>query len=131
MKASIDNEAAKFLTTGTRFWLRGANPSLSNLSSLGSLLSGPTIVMDPGPRQARAQLRRPRAGAHRPAGRPLLYEVILGSEAGSLAGGDPVTLRGFTVARYATSASPTIRRRVSCRLRPRSRSILRSFTPKA
>ncbi len=29
--------------------------------------------------------------------RPLLYEVSLDSEAGSLAGGDPVTLRGFTV----------------------------------
>lgn len=28
---------------------------------------------------------------------PLLYEVSLDSEAGSLAGGDPVTLRGFTV----------------------------------
>ncbi|MGH8328149.1 MAG: MlaD family protein, partial [Steroidobacteraceae bacterium] len=47
--ASIDQAAAKFLTTGTRFWLQGASPSLSNLSSLGSLLSGPTIVLDPGP----------------------------------------------------------------------------------
>jgi len=46
--ASIDEAAAKFLTRGTRFWLQGANPSLNNLSSLGSLLSGPTIVMEPG-----------------------------------------------------------------------------------
>src|SRR6185437_1406654 len=49
VKASIDQEAEKFLTTGTRFWLRGAKPSFNDLSSLGSLLSGPTIVMDPGP----------------------------------------------------------------------------------
>ena len=97
--AKIDSQAAKFLTTGTRFWLRGANPSLSNLSSLGSLLSGPTIVMEPGPgQQARhfIGLERepiaPSATEH-----PLLYGVSLGIEAGSLAGGDPVTLRGFTV----------------------------------
>ncbi len=97
--ASIDSEAAKFLTTGTRFWLRGANPSLSDPSSLGSLLSGPTIVMDPGPgEQARSfvGLERepvaPSVNEH-----PLVYEVALDSQAGALAGGDPVTLRGFTV----------------------------------
>ncbi|MGH8298864.1 MAG: MlaD family protein [Steroidobacteraceae bacterium] len=97
--ASIDSEAAKFLTTGTRFWLQGANPSLSNLSSLGSLLSGPAIVMDPGPgSKARHFIGLEQAPvAPSAAARPLLYEVSLDSEAGSLAGGDPVTLRGFTV----------------------------------
>ncbi|MGH8290126.1 MAG: MlaD family protein [Steroidobacteraceae bacterium] len=97
--AAIDQEAAKFLTTGTRFWLRGANPSLSNLSSLGSLLSGPTIVMDPGPgRKARHFIgleQHPIAPSA--TARPLLYEVSLDSDAGSLAGGDPVMLRGFIV----------------------------------
>jgi paraquat-inducible protein B len=96
--ASIEREAAKYLTTGTRFWLQGANPSLSDLSSLGSLLSGPTIVMDPGPGKHADEFvgleKQPIAPV---TGRPILYEVSLGSEAGSLAGGDPVTLRGFTV----------------------------------
>lgn len=99
VKASIDDAAAKFLRTGTRFWLQGANPSLSNLSSLGSLLSGPTIIMNPG-RGSKArsfvgleqQPIAPSSGE-----RPLLYEISLGSEAGSLGGGDPVTLRGFIV----------------------------------
>jgi len=99
VEASIDKDAARFLTTGTRFWLRGATPSLNDLSSLGSLLSGPSIVMDPGPgRRARSFIgleRRPIAPSA--AVRPLLYGVALGSEAGSLAGGDPVTLRGFIV----------------------------------
>jgi len=97
--ASIDENAVKFLTTGTRFWLQGATPSFSNLASLSSLLSGPTIVMEPG-RGGKARHFRgferqpinPSAGE-----RPLLYEVSLDSEAGSLSGGDPVTLRGFTV----------------------------------
>jgi paraquat-inducible protein B len=96
--ASIDSQAAKFLTTGTRFWLRGANPSLNNLSSLGSLLSGPTIVMDPGPgKRAHRFVGLEQAPLAPASARPILYEVSLGSEAGSLAGGDPVTLRGFTV----------------------------------
>jgi len=97
--ASINKEAAKFLRRGTRFWLKGANPSLSNLSSLGSLLSGPTIVMEPGPGPKTSHFvgfeQQPVAPSSTE--RPLLYEVSLGSEAGSLAGGDRVTLRGFTV----------------------------------
>lgn len=97
--ATIDSDAAKFLTAGTRFWLQGAQPSLSDLSSLGSLLSGPTIVMDPGPGAQSTHflgLQRPPI-APSAAARPVLYEISLGSDAGSLAGGDPVTLRGFTV----------------------------------
>jgi paraquat-inducible protein B len=97
--ASIDDEAAKFLRTGTRFWLRGAHPSLGNLSALGSLLSGPSIVMSPGPgRKARHFIglqSRPIAPA---AGeRPILYAISVANDAGSLSGGDPVTLRGFIV----------------------------------
>jgi len=99
VKASIDQEAEKFLTTGTRFWLRGAKPSLNDLSSLGSLISGPTIIMDPGPgKESRHFLGLARAPlVPATAARPLLYEVSLEAEAGSLSGGDPVTLRGFTV----------------------------------
>lgn len=98
VKASIGKDAARFLTTGTRFWLRGANVSLSDPSSLGALLAGPTIVMDPGPgRQARSFAGLEQEPIGPSTARPLLYEVSLGSEAGAVAGGDPVTLRGFTV----------------------------------
>jgi paraquat-inducible protein B len=97
--ASIDRDAVKFLTTGTRFWLQGVSPSLNNLTSLSALLSGPTLVLDPGPgtksRHFRGFERQPidpSAGE-----RPILYAISLDSEAGSLSGGDPVTLRGFTV----------------------------------
>ncbi|MBW4051916.1 MAG: MCE family protein [Proteobacteria bacterium] len=99
LTASIDDEGAKFLRTGTRFWLKGADPSLSNLSSIGSLLSGPSIVMSPGPgRKSRRFIgleRKPIAPSA--SERPILYEISLGGDAGSLSGGAPVVLRGFTV----------------------------------
>lgn len=97
--ASIDEEASKFLRTGTRFWLKGAQPSLSNLSSIGSLLSGPSIVMSPGPGNKANHFigleRKPIAPSATE--RPILYGISLGSDAGSLSGGAPVMLRGFTV----------------------------------
>jgi paraquat-inducible protein B len=37
-----------YLREGTRFWLVGAEPSLSNLASLKSIVAGPTIAMEPG-----------------------------------------------------------------------------------
>jgi paraquat-inducible protein B len=99
VSAKIDSDAAKFLTTGTRFWLQGAQPSLSDPSSLGSLLSGPTIVMDPGPGTKSSHFLGLERAPIAPSAteRPLLYAISAGSDAGSLAGGDPVTLRGFTV----------------------------------
>lgn len=97
--ASIEGGADKYLKTGTLFWLKGANPSLSNLSSLGAVLSGPTIVMIPGPGKAidhfKGMAHKP-ALAH-PSGRPLLYIASFTGAVGSLKDGDPVTLRGFTV----------------------------------
>jgi paraquat-inducible protein B len=97
--AAIDEQAKKFLRTGTRFWLQGAEPSLTHLSSIGSLLSGPSIVMSPEPGQKSRHFigleRKPIAPS---AGeRPILYEIALGGDAGSLPGGAPVLLRGFTV----------------------------------
>lgn len=97
--ASIDDSATQFLRTGTRFWLKGAHPSLSDPGSLGAILSGPTIEMEPGP-GARS---RHFVGLERePIGsiggeRPVLYEVSFDGDVGSLHSGDPVKLHGFTV----------------------------------
>ncbi|HSU04763.1 MAG TPA: MlaD family protein [Acetobacteraceae bacterium] len=45
------------LGKGTEFWIEGAQPSLANLASLKSIISGPTIgiLPQPGPRQDRYQ----------------------------------------------------------------------------
>ncbi len=97
--AAIDADATRFLRSGTRFWLKGANPSLSNLSSLGALLSGPSIEMEPG---AGAPAKHFKGLSHKPIvpaseARAVLYDVSLGGDAGSLETGDPVKLNGFTV----------------------------------
>lgn len=102
--ASINDSARKFLTSETVFWLRGANPSLSDLSSLGAVLSGPTIVMEPGKGKATThftgQTRKPAAPPG--SGPPVLFGVAFHGEVGGLTPGDPVKLRGFPVGEVKT-----------------------------
>jgi paraquat-inducible protein B len=93
----IDDDATDDLKSDTRFYLEGAEPTLSDLSSLKAVISGPTIVMVPG------------GGAHADhfAGRtgkppeilaePVRYLVRFKGDVGDLSAGAPVTLRGFTV----------------------------------
>jgi paraquat-inducible protein B len=97
VSATIKDEASKFLKSGTLFWLRGANPSLSNLSSLGAILSGPTIVMEPGPGKSSKSFaglsRKPAVPLDH--GAPVFFKMAFDGTVGDLAAGDPVTLRGF------------------------------------
>jgi paraquat-inducible protein B len=100
VKVHLDDSATPFLKSGTLFWLRGASPSLSDLSTLSSVLSGPTIVMEPGPGEPVKRFKglayRPViSGGHAP---PRIYEGSLsGGSVGALKRGEPVKLRGFTV----------------------------------
>jgi paraquat-inducible protein B len=100
VKVNIHDVARKFLTSGTRFWLEGGGtPSLTNLSSLEAVVSGPTIIMDPGggkpTRHFVALPYKPAIiGAHGPM---LSYTMSFDGAVGQLPLGAPVTLRGFTV----------------------------------
>jgi paraquat-inducible protein B len=95
---SIDDSATKFLRTGTRFWLRGANPSLTDPSSLAAVLSGPTIVMEPGQGSKTTHFVGLEHEPVAPVGAtPVLYEVSFQGDVGSLKRGDPVKLHGFSV----------------------------------
>ncbi len=49
LKIRMDADMEGHLGKGTEFWIAGANPSLSNLSSLKSIVSGPTIGIMPKP----------------------------------------------------------------------------------
>ncbi len=97
--ATIKDSASPFLKEGTLFWLRGAQPSLSNLSSLGAVLSGPTIVMEPGPgkpaRHFEGMTGKP--VIPREHGPPVLCTVMFDGAVGDLSPGDAVKLRGFAV----------------------------------
>ena len=99
--AEIDKSATRFLKSGTRFWLRGANPSVNDLQSLASLLSGPTLIMEPGPGDGQktthfvGEARKPVKPAQNAP--TVLYGVALSGNAGSVKEGDPVKLDGFTV----------------------------------
>ncbi|HEY6578775.1 MAG TPA: MlaD family protein [Rhizomicrobium sp.] len=99
VSANIDGSASRYLTAGTLFWLNGAKPSISDLSSLGAVLSGPTIVMQPGPgaKTTRFSGLAYKPLFSRPQGAPVLYAVEFSGAVGALAPGDTVTLRGFTV----------------------------------
>lgn len=104
VEATVKDSAAKFLTSETVFWLRGANPSLSDLSSLGAVLSGPTIVLEPGAGKPTThfvgQTRKPAAPPG--SGAPVLFAVAFNGEVGGLTPGDPVKLRGFPVGAVKT-----------------------------
>jgi paraquat-inducible protein B len=96
---AVNDSATRYLRAGTRFWLKGANPSLGDLSSLSALLSGPTIMMDPG----KGKHTRHFTGiSYKPVlpgatGEPLRYAVSFDAAVGGLRHGDAVSLRGFTV----------------------------------
>jgi paraquat-inducible protein B len=100
----VDQSASKLLTSGTKFWLRGAKPDFSDPTSLAAIVSGPDIVMDPGPGKKAKHF----VGlTHRPVlsgstERPVLYELPLKGDVGGLSHGDPVKLRGFTVGEVET-----------------------------
>ena len=52
VQLSLDPELAGHLGPGTRFWIQGESPSLTNLSSLKSVISGPFIAIEPHPGDA-------------------------------------------------------------------------------
>jgi paraquat-inducible protein B len=93
------DEVKQFLRAGTKFWLKGASPSLSDLSSLKAVVAGPTIIMEPGS----GPFSRNYIGLmHRPiiSGTPaetVSYVMSFVGDVGKLKVDSPVSLRGFTV----------------------------------
>lgn len=99
VKAEMNSDVKKFLRAKSRFWLEGANPSLTNPSSLMALVSGPTIIMQPGggkPTHHFIGLEQPPTFTTRP-GTLRSYVMSFDGAVGQLQIGAPVMLRGFTV----------------------------------
>jgi paraquat-inducible protein B len=97
----LDRKIKDDLTTGTHFYLTGAQPSFSDPSSLKAIVAGPTIEMVPGggspTRHFAGELGEPpeRLAVSVP------FVAKFSGEVGSLKPGDAVRLRGFTVGKVA------------------------------
>lgn len=99
VELKIDRAQQKYLLSGTRFFLRGAQPDMSDPTSLRALVVGPEIVMEPG---AGAPARHFDGTERRPALAPehgpvVPYVIRFAGAAGELKDGAPVKLRGFQV----------------------------------
>jgi paraquat-inducible protein B len=93
----IDRQLARKLNTGTSFILEGAQPSLSDVSSLRALIAGPTIVMVPGPGKPARRFIGEEGGPRLTLTVALPYLVRFDGEVGQLKPHASVMLRGFTV----------------------------------
>lgn len=93
----IDDAVAPDLTTGTRFYLEGAEVSLSNPRSLKSLLSGPSIEMVAGSGKPARQFQGLNGPPPPTLSARVDYQIPFDGNVGQLKVGAPVTLRGFTV----------------------------------
>jgi len=93
----IDRQLAPKINTGTRFVLEGAHPSFSDASSLRALISGPTIVMVPGPGKPATSFIGTEGGPRETLAVSLPYLVSFEGAVGQLKPDAPVMLRGFTV----------------------------------
>ncbi len=97
----LDEDSAPLLRVGTRFWVVRPRVSTTDISGLGTLLTGAYIELDPGaangPRvQDYKGLETPPATNQNIPGRRL---TLVAEEAGSLVAGSPIYFRGFEVGR--------------------------------
>ena len=93
----MDGDMESALNKGTRFWIVGGNISLSNLSEIRTVVSGPYIQMDPGSgepaRRFQGLDRAPVVTANAEGTRFVLRTEMLGS----ISEGTPVYYRGLQV----------------------------------
>ena len=97
----LDPDYDQLLRQGTRFWVVRPRVSASNISGLGTLLTGAYLELDPGPAESGPAsdfigLEKPPATNSNIPGRRL---VLTAEEAGSLVSGSPIYYRGFEVGR--------------------------------
>lgn len=103
----LDNDIKGQLTTGTHFYLQGAQVSFTHPSSLKAIVAGPTILLVPG---AGAPSRQFVGDVGDPPERFAFtapYSVRFSGDVGKLHVGAPVSLRGFTVGKVGSVALTT------------------------
>lgn len=93
----LDRAMDKYLRAGTRFWLVGAELSVTDLSAMRTLLSGPEVEMEPGPGERATRFngldRPPPVPGHTPG----TAFVLTADRRGALREGSPVYYEGEAV----------------------------------
>ena len=111
----LNPDSGNLLRRGTRFWVVRPRVSTTDISGLGTLLTGAYIELDPGPTGSEAWknfrgLERPPATSRNVPGRRL---VLTAEQAGSLVAGAPIFFRGFEVGRIENRSLDIERQRVT------------------
>lgn len=101
ISVELDPDYEGLLRKGTQFWVVRPRVSTTNVSGLGTLLTGAYVELDPGPPDAEPAssfigLEKPPATNRNIPGRRL---VLTAGQAGSLVEGSPIYYRGFEVGR--------------------------------
>ncbi|HEY6451754.1 MAG TPA: MlaD family protein [Steroidobacteraceae bacterium] len=97
----IRSDYKKYLNAGTRFYLIGAQPSLSDPASLKAIVAGPTLSMVPGAGSPARDFLGISGEVPERLAVALPYRVMFDGPVGELKVGAAVTLRGFTVGEVA------------------------------
>ena len=106
-RLDLDKDVKRELTTGTRFYLQGAQVSLSDLSSLKAIVGGPTILMVSAPGAAARRFAGSVGEPPEQLSITIPYVVSFDGDVGQLRAGSAVRLRGFTVGKVASVALTT------------------------
>jgi paraquat-inducible protein B len=97
LQLDIDDDLEPEVNEGSRFYLEGGTPSLSDLSSLKSIVAGPTITLVPGRGKPQRRFAAMQGSPPKPLDVSVPYLVRFAGDVGGLKPGAPVILRGFTV----------------------------------
>ncbi len=113
VRLRIDPDAAHLLREGTRLWVVRPRVSASELSGLGTLITGAYIELEPGEGPTGVQhfqgLEEPPVTS---SSVPGLRLTLVAEEAGSLVAGSPIYYRGYEVGRVERRTLNLEQRRV-------------------
>lgn len=90
----MNKDMKSALREGTRFWIAGANPTLTDLGSLKSVIGGPFVEMDPGPGRPTTHFQGlDKEPAVRNGAQGSRF-VLTAAELGAIASGTKITYKG-------------------------------------
>lgn len=93
----MDSSVEGDMVSGSRFYLEDAKPTLTDLSSLKSVIAGPNLVMVPGTGAPSRHFAGIIGSPPEHLTTPVTYAASFSGAVGALKAGDPVTFRGFHV----------------------------------